>query len=389
MQAEPMQADYITTEYAAGVISSIREHVRSLEVEWADGSISTFHYLWLRDNCPLLLHPSTHHRVAETSELPDDVRPVSVTVANDGALEIRWAHDEHLSRYQPDWLQRYDYSKGARHHRRLVSRWDATSILSVLPEAAYPDIVASDATRAQFLSSFLQYGLGVLHHVPCAEGTVLEVAKGFGELRSTGWGLVFDVISMDNANSLAYTNLPLVTHTDEGYRDPAPTIQLQHFLRADAMGGASTLVDGFAIAEDMRTEHPEYFELLSTTMLDFHFEDATAEHRAQDSTISLNGDGSIRAIRYSNHSASPFLMDPDVMELFYAAYREFGRRRESNRYQLRMHMGAGDLYMVDNYRVLHGRTGFTSGGARHLQSCYIERDELASRLAVLLRDVLP
>jgi gamma-butyrobetaine dioxygenase len=49
-------------------------------------------------------------------------------------------------------------------------------------------------------------------------------------------------------------------------------------------------------------------------------------------------------------------------------------------------MGAGDLYIVDNHRVMHGRTGFSSGGARHLQSCYIERDELVSRLTVLQRE---
>jgi gamma-butyrobetaine dioxygenase len=46
-------------------------------------------------------------------------------------------------------------------------------------------------------------------------------------------------------------------------------------------------------------------------------------------------------------------------------------------------MGAGEMYMVNNRRVMHGRTGFTSGGSRHLQSCYIETDELYGRLAIL------
>jgi gamma-butyrobetaine dioxygenase len=45
------------------------------------------------------------------------------------------------------------------------------------------------------------------------------------------------------------------------------------------------------------------------------------------------------------------------------------------------------MYMVANHRVMHGRTSFASGGARHLQSCYIERDELASRLTVLDRQL--
>jgi gamma-butyrobetaine dioxygenase len=366
-------------------ISTVEIVDRSLSIRWSNGSDSTFHFMWLRDNCPLLLHPSTQHRVVETSELPDDVHPSSAVVDNNGSLVIVWAHDQHVSRYTPTWLHRHDYSAGARHTTPVVRTWTAASIRDALPRASYPAILANDGLRADFMESFLTHGVGVLHDVPCDEGTVLDVARTFGELRSTSWGLVFDVKSMENANSVAYTNLPLVTHTDEGYRDPAPTVQLQHFLRSDAAGGASTLVDGFAIAEDMRTEHPEHFSLLVNTMLDFHFADATAEHHARGSIISLHADGSVRAIRYSNHSALPFLLDPAVMEPFYAAYREFGRRRESDRYQLRIHMNAGDLYMVDNHRVLHGRTGFTSGGARHLQSCYIERDELASRLTVLRR----
>jgi gamma-butyrobetaine dioxygenase len=73
------------------------------------------------------------------------------------------------------------------------------------------------------------------------------------------------------------------------------------------------------------------------------------------------------------------------MDAYYDAYLTFAAMRESDEYQLRIHMQAGELYMVDNRRVLHGRTGFSSSGARHLQSCYIECDELISRLKVLTR----
>jgi gamma-butyrobetaine dioxygenase len=371
----------------ASTIAALELGDRSLSVQWSDGSTSTFHYLWLRDNCPALLHPSTKHRVVETSDIPDDVHPSEAHVDANGSLIVVWAHDAHRSNYTARWLLDHDYSNGARHRPLALRRWNANSIQASLPQASYPALCADDAKKAEFLHGFIAHGVGILRDVPCEPGTVLDVGRAFGELRTTSWGLVFDVISMENANSVAYTNLPLVTHTDEGYRDPAPTVQLQHFLRADAQGGESTLVDGFAIAEDMRIETPQHFVALANTMLDFHFADSTAEHHARSPIISLHPDGSIRAIRYSNHSALPFLIDPNTMESFYSAYREFGRRRESAKYQLRIHMGAGDLYMVDNHRVLHGRTGFASAGSRHLQSCYIERDELLSRLAVLQHEL--
>jgi len=47
-------------------------------------------------------------------------------------------------------------------------------------------------------------------------------------------------------------------------------------------------------------------------------------------------------------------------------------------------MEAGELVAVDNRRVLHGRTGFSSA-VRHLQGCYVDRDGLMSNIAVLER----
>lgn len=355
-----------------------------LHIDWVDGASSEYLYFWLRDNSPELLHATTWHRTVETSSIPRDVRPAAADVTPAGEVELTWAHDGHVSTFSAQWLRDNDYSNGATYRRPALTLWDSSDLGS-LPTADYPALVADSRIRRDFLKNYLAYGVGLLHGVPCEPGTVLEVGALLGEVRSTSWGTLFDVVSMDDPNSLAYTNLPLVTHTDEGYRDPAPTIQLQHFLRADASGGESTLVDGFKIAEDMRVEFPEQFQLLTSTILDFHFADDTAEHHASDPVLTLRADGSLKAVRYSNHSALPFRLPPGLMEAFYDAYLTFGAKRESDRYRVCIPMGAGDMYIVDNHRVLHGRTGFSSGGARHLQSCYIERDELVSRMTVLDR----
>ena len=366
-------------------ISALKILPRSIQLDWADGSSSTFHNIWLRDNCPGLLHATTRHRVIETSDIPSGIQPDKASIDAEGSLVITWSNDGHVSTFPVEWLRENDYSSGARYGNPVVTPWDATSINSVLPRCSHHDLVHDDHARIAFLEGFFRYGLAILNEVPCEPGTVLAVAELLGEVRVTSWGKVFDVMSMPEANSVAYTSLPLVTHTDEGYRDPVPTMQLQHFIRADAQGGASTLVDGFRVAEDLRRDRPDMFELLSTTVLDFHFSDATAEHHARGPIISLYPDGAIRQIRYSNHSALPFRIPADRMEAFYAAYQAFGIMRESDQYCFRIALGAGDMYIVDNHRVLHGRTGFSSNGARHLQSCYIERDEAVSRLAVLKR----
>ncbi|MEO5974050.1 MAG: TauD/TfdA family dioxygenase [Ilumatobacteraceae bacterium] len=366
-------------------MASLELGTRSLNIGWSDDHSSTFHYLWLRDNCPQLRHPQTNHRIHETSTIASDVKPVTAVITIDGDLQLTWP-DAHVSTYSATWLKTFDYSSGRRRTKRKPILWDGNFAPSV-PLATYPALQSDKLVRVQWLRSFCDYGVAILTEVPNVSGTVLELGNSLGEVRSTHWGKIFDVKSIADANSLAYTNLPLVLHTDEAYRDPTPTVQLQHFLVCDSIGGEATLVDGFKVADDLRTKHPSKFELLATTSLHFHFRDADIEIENDGPIIELDTDGEVRYVRFSNHSVQPFLLPADKMEAFYDAYSTFGEMRESPRYRIQMKMNAGDMYMVDNRRVMHGRTGFTEGGARHLQSCYIERDELLGRLAVLEREI--
>ncbi len=359
----------------------------SLTITWSRSKTSKFHYLWLRDNAPELRHPTTQHRLVETSTIPKDVRPASACLNDVGDLEVTWATDRAISVFSAQWLHAHDYSNGARNQRPQSVTWTA-DMASEIPRATHDDIVSDPAKRVEFLDGFFAYGLAFLEHVSSVPGTVALVAQDLGEMRITSWGAVFDVVSVADANSVAYTNLPLVVHTDEGYRNPVPTVQLQHFLVNDAQGGEATLTDGFRVANDLRDIDPEAFSLLASTDLRFHIADATTDHTGVGSIIETNGLGDVIAIRYSNHSATPFLLDFDELTRFYNAYQLFGAMREDPKYRLQIRMPAGSMYIVDNRRVMHGRTGFTSGGNRHLQSCYIERDELASRLAVLKRPFL-
>ena len=329
--------------------------------------------------------------MVETATIAD-AAPRSIEITESGDLLVRWVDAElsvdggdHVSIYPATWIRDHDYSNGLRRERVEPVLWDA-SASHELAHADYPVLLADPVMKASWMSRFRDRGVAFLHDVPTEPGTVARVAAQFGEVRTTGWGTVFDVRAAADANSVAYTNLPLVTHTDEAYRDPAPTIQLQHFLRADADGGETTLVDGFQVAADLRAERPDLFELLTTVSLHFHFRDDSNEHEHDAPVIELDTAGEVRAVRYSNHSVQPFLLPADEMEAYYDAYVMFGRRRESDRYRVTMKLGVGDLYIVDNRRVLHGRTGFRSGGERHLQSCYIERDEFMSRLRMMTRE---
>jgi gamma-butyrobetaine dioxygenase len=102
--------------------------------------------------------------------------------------------------------------------------------------------------------------------------------------------------------------------------------------------------------------------------------------------LELDPAGRLRAVRFNTRSAAPLALPGEIVEAYYRAYRAFARLLNAPEYQVRFRLEPGDLFIVDNLRVLHGRTGFESAeGERHLQGAYADRDGLRSTLAVLSR----
>jgi gamma-butyrobetaine dioxygenase len=162
-----------------------------------------------------------------------------------------------------------------------------------------------------------------------------------------------------------------------------PQLQLIHCLEAAAEGGESIVVDGFFAAERLRREQPEAFALLTRHAVPFRYvEKGAVDIQTRAPLIELNSEGELRAVRYNNRSAAPFDLPEDVMRPYYRAYRRFGRLLHDPQATVGFRLRAGDLFIVDNQRVLHGRRGF-AGGRRHLQGAYADKDGLLSKLRVL------
>jgi gamma-butyrobetaine dioxygenase len=218
---------------------------------------------------------------------------------------------------------------------------------------------------------------------------VLEVAASFGFVRETNYGRLFDVRVEPRPGNLAYTSRRILPHTDNPYRDPVPTVQLLHCLRAADDGGDTGLVDGFAAARELRATDRETFDLIAGTPVPFGYQDKSTELRASQPLIQLSPRGRIRAVRFNNRSAQPLRLPYAQVTAFYAAYRRWAELLARPERQLNLRLGPGDCLVFDNTRVLHARTAFSGTGGRHLQGCYADLDGLASTLAVLRRGEIP
>ncbi len=372
--------------HATGIpISNLAQDGALIQIEWQDGHRSTFHSLWLRDNCPM---PTSRHpngqRILESARIPAGIQPQSAAL-RDGQIEIIWAPDGHLSRYDPAWLRAHcpcdEHRESRRRHPIL---WSA-DLTGALPEASYPRVAGRPATLRRWLAHIRDYGFAILHDVPVQSGMVTKVVELFGYVRETNYGRLFDVRAVADPTNLAYTGLALSNHTDNPYRDPVPTLQLLHCLASSVSGGENTLVDGFQVAAYLRQHHPEPFDRLTRTPLQFQYADMETELAAETPMIRLDSRGQVSGIRVNNRSLQPLDLPLAEIEPFYDAYRTFAGLLADPRFQVRIRLEPGDLICFDNERVLHGRTGYESSGIRHLQGCYADRDGLLSRLAVLSR----
>lgn len=249
----------------------------------------------------------------------------------------------------------------------------------------YPSYRTEDAVRRDCLLEVARHGWALLADVPVREGEVEAVVGSFGFVRETNYGRVFDVRSKPAVANLADTTRALEPHTDNPYRDPVPGLQLLHCLADSAVGGETRLVDGFAIAELLRQHHAEDFAVLARTPVRFAWSDGAHILEATKPVITLAPDGTLVAVRYNSRAFRRVEGDAEARAAWRRAIAHFAELVGAPEQGVTFKLRPGDCVIMDNTRILHGRTAFADGrtGARHLQGAYADRDGLLSTLAVL------
>lgn len=252
-------------------ITKLTQDKSAILIDWADGHQSTFHYIWLRDNCPQLADQLSGQRAVDTAEIAQDIHAEHIGMTTDQGIEVVWANDAHISKFDPQWLRTHCYSDGNGHSKKQdwqPKLWDA-STLNQPPIVHYDDIKNDDNARRDWLTKVRDYGIAIVRGAPPKDGMVTNFVKTFGCVRETSWGKFIDIRVEVDPNTIACTNYPLPSHTDEPFRYSVPSLIIVQCLVSNTTGGESTMVDGFRIADHLRKYEPEKFELLSTYPVHF------------------------------------------------------------------------------------------------------------------------
>ena len=353
------------------------------------GGRHRFHALWLRDNAQDAATRSAGNgqRLITILDIPAETR-IAEASATDGTLSLRFEPEGKVIDYDGHWLARHAYDGVAKQAPGWtapgIERWDSR-LHNQVPVESWSEVTADRRALGRWLAAVRRYGFAVMTGTPTEPGTLCKVAELFGYVRETNYGRWFEVRAEVNPNNLAYTNLGLQAHTDNPYRDPVPTLQILACLENSVEGGDSIVVDGFKVVERLKAENPRGFALLSGHAARFAYEgSAGVRLRSKRPMIELGPDGELIAVRFNNRSLAAATDVPyEDMADYYAAYRRFAELIEDPAMEVTFKLKPGELFIVDNTRVLHARKSFSGTGKRWLQGCYADKDGLSSTLAAI------
>jgi gamma-butyrobetaine dioxygenase len=358
-------------------------------VRWSNGQADVFHYIWLRDNCGCTecRHPFVGERLSDPASIPLNIAPHTIAEGNNGDdLVVTWP-DGHVTNLTAHWLYSNAYGPNQRNRAQVPHTfWTAHQLANNLPEANFNEVMQSDEALLIWLRQLRAYGFTIVRDVPIDVNSAKNLALRINFLRNSNFGLEWDVRSVPKPDSLAYTSLKLTAHTDLVGRESQPGLQFLHCMVNGATGGESILVDGFAVAEQLRKEAPEHFETLTTVAASFRYQSDSTDVRTTFPIIRLDHRGHYFEVRYSNALMAPLECNEEKVLPFYAAYQHFSRLLRDPKFEFSFRLEAGDCEVFDNRRVMHGRQAFEpNSGPRHLQGCYVDTDDFLSRLRVLER----
>jgi trimethyllysine dioxygenase len=373
-------------------IAGAEGQAEGLVLRWDSGGESRFPWFWLRDHGedPASLDPATLQRRVDTFALDEDLRGSAATILEQGrALAVTWPDGAEASRYSAAFLA----AMAGLQPEEIAARpggtpqlWSAARSLPAIQPVAYAEVEQESDAGSPGLRRCLEQlqrdGYVVIEGVPTDEETARRLFSRFGYIRETIFGGLWTLSAeLKEHDDTAYSTQYLEPHTDATYSHDAPGLQCFLCQEFDGKGGESILVDGFALAEEMRAEQPEFFRVLSEVSVPGRYIEPGVYLRTERPAFRLDPQGRLQQVSFNNYDRAPFLLAPERMRAFYRAYKDFHARVIARENWLTVPLRPGMALVFDNWRLLHGRLGYS--GKRVFCGCYHNHEDYESALRTL------
>jgi len=248
----------------------------------------------------------------------------------------------------------------------------------------YLDVLDDDGAFLEMLHGVRDHGICFLNNVPQNPDALEQLARRIGPPQESNFGRIQDLIVDRSKRSIANDVAALKPHTDEPYRASPPGLLMFHCLETDITdGGGSIFLDGFEIAETLRSEDPEAFDSLIRNRQVFrrHFA-GDVNLITEFPVISLDEFGHINGVRINDRVGAPLSIPSQEVPQYYRGMRRLLSLSEDPARCIVKILRPGDAVIFDNHRVLHGRTALTITGRRWLRWIQVKRGDFHSTLRI-------
>ena len=347
-------------------------------------SLQEIHPFWLRERVDGedFLDKGTQQRLFDPSIMNSEI-VIKEAQIKDGFLEVGF-NDGVNSKLDLNKLESEFSDKDIIIKSISKKKWD--SKLKNIKNFEYKENLFETKEMHDLLVSFYEYGFVIIRNVPTENNYIVKFANSIGSVRRTNFGEHFNVKSKSDPNDLAYTTLHIGPHTDNPYRNPVPCIQMLHCIENEVSGGYSTLVDGYTVSEKLKKEDPEAYKILTDVKVKFKFTDKNVVLEDWSELIHLDENKEFNQVRFSPRLDYVPMLEKNKLDLYYKARKKLSDLYNAEKNRVEFKLAPKDLMMMDNYRVLHGRTKFDpQEGNRFLQGCYIDFDSTEGKLRHLKR----
>lgn len=367
-------------------IARFEKEARAVRIQWADGHVSHFHFIWLRHNCfcPVCGDSGDGIRFNPITSIPSQIVPHSVELDGTGNLVVGWDSNGHRSEFGPEWLRAYCYSDEERARRNsFVPKLWKSDFIDRVPDCEFLAIMENEASRLIMFENLRDYGLVRVKSVGLDAANTERLANLFGPIHETNeFGYIYDVKSRPVAKFGAQTAMHQDPHHDDVFQYMPPGIDIFHCLvNTGGHGGESTYVDGYSIAESLRMEEPEAFRLLTTVPIQHNRRHpGSVDFRSTAHVIRLDHEGKVSGVRYQDRAVAPLDVPGNLIEPMFEAQRQYIERMTSSAFKIEFLVRPGEGVIIDNQRVMHGRNSFDTSTGRHVRLCVVDREEFHARL---------
>lgn len=398
-------------------IQSVTSTEKGVNITWKDSHESFFHNLWLRDSChcPKCFQQDTLSLNSGEGEGHDPLKmplnPVIETVKCDrqGNLDIVWGGAEpgHHSVFDPSWLRVHCQKDPALKQKSQTQLWDSS--LSI-PHFDYEEVMQDESALLLWLNKMVELGVSIIDNAPKNQEGFQALIERVGPIQQRYHPI--HIFTLDTANKLAgnihhaYQYMErLHNHTDHVSYNVPPRLQFLQCIQYDNPDNDkqaySTLVDGFKIAEVLKAQQPEFFELLTQEYVPTGRRRLGVEEKVsaqeigtkkyqwetyhRQHVINVDHNGEVYQIRHHENDRVPLEASPDKIQDLYAAYQAFTRLGEDPEYNVEFLIKPGQVLVNDNWRLLHGRTAIRNTNLRRvLLGAYMKPETFRSRRRILL-----